>query len=120
MPEMKSFSSASDQQMDQLLQQSFGSNTVLSEDFEDRVMSSISVKHQKSRQGRLVLITMLVYWTLASLTGAWLWFDQVSPGISINNVKIFLPVLLLMGFGVIFLLRQTSLKLSDLFFATIQ
>ncbi|MFT5140342.1 MAG: membrane protein YdbS with pleckstrin-like domain [Lysobacterales bacterium] len=83
-------------------------------------MSSIHRKTQQSQQGRAVLITMSVYWAITSLIGTWLWFEKVSPGLSMGNIKIILPLMLMIGLGLIFLLRQTSLKLSDLFFATLR
>jgi hypothetical protein len=120
MTESNTFTSAKDKQIDQLLRQTFDSNQGLSTDFEDRVMSSIQRNNQQSRQGRTALIIMSVYWVLASLTGAWLWFDKLSGGFSLANIKIILPMMLMIGLGLIVLLRQASLKLSDLFFATIR
>ena len=107
--------------MDQLLKQAFAPNQSLSGDFEDRVMSSIHKKHQASHQGRTVLITMMLYWSLASLTGAWLWFEKLSAGMSgSGNLKVLLPLMAVIGIGVYLLVRQSRLKLSDLFLGTIR
>ena len=112
--------SPSDQKVDRLLRQSFEREPDLSADFETRVMSSIRENEKKAGSSRTMLIVMLLYWTGASLAGSWILLESVPAGAISGNPMVLIPVLSLIAAGIIFLVRQSKLKISDLFLQTIQ
>lgn len=108
--------------LDRLLKQSFEPGQALSADFESSVMESIRQQHQRSDHGRRVFITMMCYWAVASLTGAWLLAGDLPLAMDAGDaaLKTVVSVVVVVGLSAVFVVRQSSLRLSDLFLRTIQ
>lgn len=68
------------------------------------------------------MIAMMIYWTAASMTGAWLLLGGSGSEDSVAGPGslVLWPVLALIAFGLYFIVRQASFRLSDLFLHTIQ
>jgi hypothetical protein len=115
-------STATEQRLDQLLKQSFEPSEPLSVDFDAKVMSSIRYQAKKARNGRGVLIVMLLYWAAASLAGAWILLGGSPSGSaeSASNIKLLLPLFGVIAAGLLFVVHQAKIRLSDLFLQTIR
>lgn len=115
-------SSATEQRLDQLLKQSLEPSEPLSVDFDAKVMASIRHQASKARNGRGVMIVMLLYWAAASLAGAWILLGGSPSGSaeSASNIKLLLPLLGLIAAGLLFVVHQAKIRLSDLFLQTIR
>ena len=114
-------SGRSDHHMDAVLKKSFGKSRPLSEDFEDRVMSTIHAQEARSRKGKIVMISMMIYWAIAIMTGSWLVFGIPAGETTTNatNTMVLWSLITAMIIFVFFIVRQASLRLSDLFMGTI-
>lgn len=110
-----------DQNMDNLLRKSFGKSHALSDDFEDRVMTTIHEQEARSRKGKTVMISMMIYWAIAIMTGSWLVYGIPAGEAStdVTNTMVLWSLITAMIIFVFFIVRQASLKLSDLFMGTI-
>jgi hypothetical protein len=122
MSEFDGLSHGAGKKLDRLLEQSFPPGQPLSAEFESRVISSIQRQGEPAKNDRKIFIAMMIYWALASFTGAWLLSGALPAGLAESNsyAKTVLPVLALIAASLFFLLRQSNLKLSDLFLKTIQ
>jgi hypothetical protein len=109
-----------EQKLERLLGSSFQPGPELSADFESRVMATIQNQQQKAVTGRKMLIVMSLYWSLASLIGAWVLLEKLPLLEASGYLTVFLGVIATVGAGVFFLVRQSKLKISDLFLQTIQ
>ena len=120
MNEKNTLNPETEQKLDHLLGKSFRPGPELSTDFESKVMSTIQSQEQKAAGSRKMLIVMSLYWMTASLTGAWVLFEKMPLLEASGYLTAFFGVVTLVGAVVFFLVRQSKLKISDLFFQTIQ
>lgn len=122
MTDQQEFSSAAEQKADELLRKVFNPPEALAGDFENRVMSRVQKQARKSGNRGMVLMVMTAYWIAASLAGSWLWFEKSGFGNGQSSLAIIvlMIVLSILGLGVLFLVRQSSFKLSDLFLDTLR
>jgi len=116
------FTSAAEQQADHWLKQIFEPAPALSAGFEDRVMTRVRAAHHKTRNHRWVFTIMALYWAAASLAGSWLLLGNTSLNAARGSLSVILllTVLGMTGAGIYLLVRQASLRMSDLFFRTIR
>lgn len=121
MPDPGFDSSSTDRDMDALLRKSFGKSHALSEGFEDRLMATIHEKEARSRKGKIIMISMMIYWAIAIMTGSWLVLGIPAGHASSNltNTMVFWSLITAMIIFLFFIVRQASLRLSDLFLGTI-
>lgn len=109
-----------EQALDDLLRQSYPPGPSLSGDFDAKLASAL-FHHRRVRSRRFVLITMTAYWAIASLCGALLLSGVTpAPGQAGGQAAVITAVLILVGAGGLFLVRQAGLRFSELFFRTIQ
>jgi hypothetical protein len=120
MTEQTGVNTTDELKLERLIKRTFRPETPLSADFEANVMSSIQHKEHRAGSGRLMLIVMMLYWSIASLFGAWLISEYVPTDSSVSYLVVLLPVLAVIAAAVLFIVHQSRLKMSDLFFQTIQ
>lgn len=122
MNEHRKLTTQQEKRLDQLLEQSFEPGQTLSPGFESSVMESIRRQQQHSSQGRRIFVTMMFYWAVAGLAGAWLLAGNMPFAMNAGDdaLKAVVFVVIVVGLSVVFVVRQSSLRLSDLFLRTIQ
>ena len=122
MSEQNQLTPGAEEALDRLLKQSFDPGQSLSEEFDSRVMASIRAQKSKSDGARKVMVVMMIYWAVASLTGAWFLADSLPAAMRLGSLMlpVFIPMVIVMALSILYLARQSRIRLSDLFLGTFQ
>ena len=122
MNEQHHLTPGAEEALDRLLRQSFNPGRSLSKDFDARVLASIRAQTSKSDGARRVIVVMMIYWAIASFTGDWLLADSLPAAMRLGSLMlpVLVPVVIVMVLSILYLARQSRIRLSDLFLGTFQ